>query len=152
MWNFTWNTDGTLDAIEVEADTEPANGWEESINEIFQRAFVSTIEAKKVKVFRRNQFAYFGPPLDGEYYISGWRLAPANPENSVPFHEQVIYLDRYVEAIDKAHTIPIGMVEARRIATLLSLFLDKGFYSVQPEHRWVILGEGKAEFLQLGYI
>ena len=49
MWNFTWNTDGTLDAIEVEADTEPANGWEESINEIFQRAFVSTIEAKKVK-------------------------------------------------------------------------------------------------------
>lgn len=151
-WTVTWNPDGTLAPFDVVAEKGAPDGWQKVVEDIIRNALVSTVNAAKEKIFLRHQFAYFGPMLDGEYYIRGFRLAPAIPDDkNDPVSERVVFIDHYVEAVDRMQAISIGQIRASQIASLLSVFLGVGFYSIPTEKRWVLTGQD-SKCLQLGFI
>ena len=150
-WEFHRNQDGSLNPIQVDAPNVPDEKWEEQVRAIVESALAAAINAQKKRFFRRDTFAYMGPNLDGEYWIDRWRLAPAVPDDVDFGTERIVYLDHWVEGVDHAHSISIGMVKAKKVATLLSLFTNIGFYSIPIECRWVYTGTNESKRFQLGY-
>jgi len=81
------------------------------------------------KYFQRHFFAYIGPPLDGEYYVTDFRIAPSQPTGGFPFGmgEEIIIIDLEAEGVDPSHAFSLGKAQAKKIASLLSIVLDVGF-------------------------
>lgn len=151
-WTFKWNPDGSLAPVEILAADEEAVDWEDAAHAIIQDALAATINAQKENFIRRDQFAYIGPNLDGEYWVSGWRVAPALPTDDADFlSERIVYLDHQVKAVDHSQSIGVGTVKADRIVTLLSLFMNFGLYRIPMEKRWVYTGRSESRRFQLGY-
>jgi hypothetical protein len=154
-WTVTWRPDSTLQPIEVSAADDAPDEWQKVVYELIQRVLVDTLNQATQRFFRREQFAYIGPNLDGEYYISGFRLAPAIPNDEINYgSEQIVYIDQNIDAPAIHHGIALAQLRAKQIASLLSVFLGVGIYVIQPEQRWV-LTRSEAGFeskrLQLGY-
>ena len=152
VWTVTWSPDGSLGPIEVTPENGPAGEWRGAVDTIWDKVFTATKNEQKVAAFQRDVFAYFGPVLDGEYYISGWRIAPADQDDEgfMP-DERIMYLDHNAKGVDVNHAHLIASARADRIASLLSLFLDIGLYRIPVERRWV-LGDGTSERRQLGHM
>jgi hypothetical protein len=120
-----------------------------------RQALVATINPDQEKVFIRQAFAHIGHPLDGEYWLPGFRLAPGSLQH--PFvAERVLHIDQTVTALDWWRAHAIGALQAKRIAALLSVFLGVGLYQIPSYHQWVIEphedGSVVSRCLQRGYI
>jgi hypothetical protein len=76
-FTLNWNFDGTLADITAEAEEGAPHDWQERVHEWIRNALVETINARRERHFSNHRFAYLGPVLDGEYYMAGFRLAPA---------------------------------------------------------------------------
>ena len=151
-WVLLWDKDGLLSSISVEAPAGSPGWWKDAVNSTYQNALASALSADKAKFFRRDQFAYIGPNLDGEYWIAGWRIAPAIPDDEGDFvSERIVLLDHWTEAVNDQHSMSIGQVKADRIMVLLSLFVGIGFYRIPVVKKWVITGPGESKRYQLGY-
>lgn len=148
-----WNQDGTIEPIIIEKNGNLPDGWEQLANDLIREALVATVNYKREKYFCRYTYAYIGPPLDGEYYISGFRVAPAvfPDDDQWLIDERIIYIDLYEKGIDKMHAQAIGKVRAEQIVALLSVFLGIGIYSIPPERRWVLQDGKSCKRCQLGY-
>lgn len=86
----------------------------------------------------RRQFTYFGPPLDGEYWIAGYRIAPQDVSTELRKHAwvaQILIIDQAVDAIDEEHAWALASDRANLIAARLSLILDIGLHL--PPEEWV---------------
>jgi hypothetical protein len=66
------------------------------------------------------------------------------------FGEEIFFLDLYSEGVDRSQALALGKVQARKIASLLSVFLNVGLYEIPMEARWIYDGE-ETKCLQLGY-
>ena len=149
---ITRNIDGTLDPIEVFPPGPSDERLLGEVRSLVDEALVRALNGATEKFFHRHRLAYFGPRLDGEYWISGWRLAPTIPDDHGDFtSERLVDLDMNVSAIDRHHSIALGRLQGDRIASLLSLFVGVGFYRIPSEKRWVLHNDGRPERLQLGY-
>jgi hypothetical protein len=149
---ITWNLDGTLAPISAEVEGKAQINWEALVQEWIHRALVSTINAHREQHFFNYPLAYMGAPLDGEYYVSGFRLGPGlYPDDEPIFSERVVYIGLYAEGVDRQQALALGQVEAERVASLLSCFLSIGFYSIPVERRWVLTGPGQSTHHQLGF-
>jgi len=148
-----WNPDATLEPMIVDKTGNLPEKWEKLARDLIDETLVATINAKREKIFCRYTYAYLGPPLDGEYYISGFRIAPAVfPDDDIMLiDERIIYIDIYEKGIDKVHTQAIGKVHVEQIVSLLSVFLSIGIYSIPTERRWVVKGTEPCKRHQLGY-
>ncbi len=127
--------------------------WEKLARDLIHESLIATINAKREKIFCRYTYAYIGPPLEGAYYISGFRIAPAiyKDDEQWLIDERIIYIDIYEKGIDKIHAQAIGKVHVERIVALLSVFLGIGIYSIPTERRWVLKGTEPCQRHQLGY-
>ena len=146
--------------IEVLSDIAPEPGWEAAVHTFVTEILVSALAEKVVKFFRRRAFHYVGPNLGGEYWLPGFRLAPAIPNDDTPQMinaERVVYIDQNVEAIDDMHAHTLADEIARRHAARLSLVLNVGMYYPQPEQRWFLRIQSdppkiSSERSQLGFV
>ena len=69
--------------VEIENETS-GDRWRR-VEEIVRGTLVDLVNGQQGKFFQRHLFAYFVHPLNGEYYISGFRIAPSLPANPFPF-------------------------------------------------------------------
>jgi hypothetical protein len=154
VWMITLKADGTLAPFEVSVAEGAPEGWERVVEDLMRKTLVAVINGVNGRYFQRHFFAYIGPPLDGEYYVTGFRIAPSQPIGGFPFGtgEEVIIIDLEAEGVDLSHAYSLGKAQAKKIASLLSVFLDVGFYTIPTsEARWVYYGDDGCKAFQLGY-
>ncbi len=153
-WTITLKADGILAPLRIDVDDAAPDGWQRAAEGVVREALVSVLESPKTKVFCREEFAYIGQPLDGEYYILNFRIAPSQPAFDDPFgfSENILLIDHYAEGVGGLQAHALGKVQAQKIASLLCVFLNAGFHKIPTtEHRWVYDAEGNTSCLQLGY-
>jgi hypothetical protein len=143
VWTIKIDSSGALPLIEVANVTGESNGaWAAPAKQLVIRALTSAMNDDRAEIFLRQQFAYMGPVLDGEYWLPGFRLAPAAlQEHNLPFAERVLYIDQNVRGVTKESAHSIGIIQARRYASLLTLFLDVGLYEIPFEPRWALISD-----------
>ena len=142
-WTIVKETNGTITRLSVEATdpTLPAISWQTAAHEFATSVLAATLAEKRHRFFRRSQFFYIGPQLDGEYWLPGYRFAPAFAEDPEPFlmnAERVVSIDQDVHAIDDMHAFVLAEESSRRHAAHLSLLLDVGMYRQEQAMRWVL--------------
>lgn len=140
-WRVTKDSKGTLLKLVIEsADPSAAEGdWKTEVYEFVTSVLATALAEKRQKFFRRSFFFYVGPQLDGEYWLPGYRFAPAYPEDSQPHlinAERVVSIDQEVEAIDDLHASALAGEAAHRHAARLSLLLNAGLYRTEQALRW----------------
>jgi len=141
-WRLTKDPEGTLMKLSIEsADPQVTeNTWKTAVYEFVTSVLATTLAEKRQEFFRRSFFFYIGPQLDGEYWLPGYRFAPAYPADPQPYlvnAERVVSIDQEVNAIDHNHAIVLAEEAARRHAARLSLLLNTGLYSAEHVLRWV---------------
>jgi hypothetical protein len=153
-WRITLDANGELAPISVTVEEEAQDGWQQAVEQLIRGTLVDMVNGRRGKFFQRHHFAYLGHPLDGEYYVNGFRIAPSHPISEFPFGlgEQVLVLDLEAEGISKSHAASLGKNQAIKIASLLSVFLDVGLYTIPAfEARWVYDGSDTCRSARLGY-
>ena len=142
IWKITKGADGTLLSLAIESvdSSIPVATWHTPVYEFVTSVLATAFVEKRQKFFRRSLFFYVGPQLDGEYWLPGYRFAPAYPDDPHPHlinAERVVCIDQDVYAIDANHAFALSEEASRRHSARLSLLLNVGLYG--PEHcqRWV---------------
>lgn len=141
-WRLTKSPTGELNALSVERSDDKSTGveWEKAVYELVTSVLAATLSETRDKYFQRSIFFYVGPQLDGEYWLRGYRFAPANLDDPHPHlinAERVTCVDQDVAAIDAEHAFALADVAARRHAARLSLLLNTGLYGTEHTQRWV---------------
>jgi len=153
-WTITLAPDGALAPLDVNVDTPAPVGGQHAAEGVVRDVLVSVLESPKTKILHREEFAYIGQPLDGEYYITNFRISPSQPVFNDPFclSENILLIDHYAEAVGVLQAHAIGRVQAQKFASLLSVFLNVGLHKIPTtEHRWVYDAEDSSNCFQLGY-
>jgi len=99
----------------------------------------ATLAEKQKSFFRRSFFFYVGSQLDGEYWLPGYRFAPAYPGDPSPHlinAERITSIGQDIEAIDDMHAHALAYETGRRHAARLSLLLNTGLYGQEQTCRW----------------
>lgn len=140
-WRLTKDSKGTLLKLVIEiADPSAAeSNWKTAVYEFVTSVLTTALAEKRQKFFRRSFFFYVGPQLDGEYWLPGYRFAPAYPEDPQPHlinAERVVSIDLEIEAIDDLHASALAGEAAQRHAARLSLLLNAGLYRTEHTLRW----------------
>jgi hypothetical protein len=142
-WCLSKNPDGQLTVLSVENAGEGTSDsdWERAVYEFVTSVLATTLSETRQKYFRRTFFFYIGEQLDGEYWLPGYRFAPAYPADPQPHlinAERVVSIDQNVFAIDDQHAFVLADAAARRHSARLSLLLNTGLYGVEHHQRWVL--------------
>lgn len=141
-WRIKKDTKGTLLSIGVEAADGEVSGnrWRAAAHEFTTSVLATAFSDARKTYFRRSFFYYVGPQLDGEYWLPGYRFAPAYPGDPEPHlvnAERVISIDQNVAAIDNMHASALADEASRRHAARLTLLLNTELYRAEPNQRWV---------------
>jgi hypothetical protein len=142
-WRITKDARGSLLALTVvgTASDVPESTWSSAVYALITEVLAAALAEKRTSFFRRSLFFYIGAQLDGEYWLPGYRLAPAYPDDPEPYlinAERVITIDQEVNAIDAAHASVLANEMARRHSARISLLLNAGLYELEHSARWVI--------------
>lgn len=146
-WTVHKDPKGTLKTVSFLPATvdAPPPEWGPKARDVVTRALTATVAVRRRTFFRRLAFRYFGRLLDGEYWLPGFRLAPALPDDDHPgarHLERYVNIDMQLQAIDDLHATALAHERARRHAARLSLILNVGL-SNEP-HEWVwVRSEGQ---------
>jgi len=152
VWLITINPDGTLAPLTAIATNSTSPGWERAAERVILTCVTAALNEKKERYFFRHTFGHLGWSLDGAYYISDFRLAPAFTDADYLL-EKIAFIDHYVEAVDPLQAHDLSRIKANQTASLLSVFLDTGFYTLSGAlFQWVIEDHETARCLQRGYI
>lgn len=159
-WEMNKSSDGTLVSVRV----SDANGKEVprllkyELNGFFTNVLTEALSNKRKEFFHHSTYYYVGPQLDGEYWLKGFRLAPAFPNDPDLYlinAERPVALDYYVNAVDAHMAVAISEARAKRFIARLSLISNIGFYKSGGEQRWVLIPQPEGGFIsqryQLGY-
>lgn len=142
-WTITQDLQGTITELSV-ASTHPdvpESSWSSAAYEFITSVLATTLTEQKQVFFRRQQYYYIGPQLDGEYWFPGYRFAPIYPDDEMPAllnAERVVVIDQSIQAIDDMHAHTIAAEAAARHAARLSLLLNVGLTKPEGAMRWVI--------------
>ncbi|MBQ0933673.1 hypothetical protein [Ideonella alba] len=142
-WTLRKTPDGTLTTLSIAASDAAGDSraWQTAAYEFATSVLAATLADKRVKFFRRSLFFYLGPQLDGEYWLPGFRFAPAFPEDDQPHlinAERVVSIDQEILAIDDMQAYALAEESSRRHAARLSLLLNVGLYRAEHSMRWVL--------------
>ena len=124
-WQIPRDADGTISHIEIAASNTPENlpEWEIEIRDFINEVVIAALARSGTKTFRRNLFYCVGPNLDGEYWLPGFRLASAVPDDETPTifgAERVLYIDQTIEGIDDFHASDLANYSANQCGPPLS--------------------------------
>lgn len=141
-WIVVRSPQGSVEEIGlgVEGEFDAPSRLRAAATELLRNVTTAAFAERTEDRFIRTSFHYVGPNLDGEYWLPGFRVAPAIPDDEVPSArnlERVLLLDQTVRAVDGQHAVELGSERARRHAARLSLLLDRGLYYPRPDKVWV---------------
>jgi len=139
--------DGSLKKVEFFAQSE---GIEDSVWNVHASNFITCVLASALsksltRFFMRSIFCRIGSDLDGEYWLPGFRIAPAMPENEQSYlynAERYLYIDQEVNAIDQMHASDIASERALLYSARLSLILDTGLHKPPNGMKWFLEDKG----------
>jgi len=149
IWQFERPADASVPNIDVRPIDPEAKeeDWLSAVEAFLDEVRTSATSRNLQTFFYRHLFLYEGFNLRGEFWLPGFRLAPALPDdnvdrNKIVFHEErAIYIDHEVQAIDKDHSTLLAGEVAYRLAARLCLLLDVGLYPPESDLRWVQIRE-----------
>ena len=155
-WTIERAPDGTIDQLLVEVgETSLSEAKWHRVAEAFVREVLSAALAEDLKqFFIRRPYVYIGAALDGEYWLPGFRVAPAVPDDECPTavnFERVLYLDLKVDAIDEMHAFQIAEERARKYSARLDLLLGLGLSRPSSEQVWILTDAGEQRRYQRGF-
>ena len=140
-WRIIKDSKGTLLKLVIEG-ADPSvmeSSWKTAVYEFVTSVLATALAETRQKFFLRSFFYYVGPQLDGEYWLPGYRFAPAYPEDSDPHlinGERIVSIDQEIEAIDDLHASTLAGEAALRHVARLSLLLNTGLYGSEQVLRW----------------
>lgn len=150
--------DGSLRKVDIfpNADNVEISNWNEHAFSFITGVLSSALAENLSRFFCRSTFCRTGSDLDGEYWLPGFRFAPAMPENDMSYlmnAERYLYIDQEVDAIDQMHASDIASERALQYSARLSLILDVGLYKPPSGMRWFIENkEGEGLISRLGQL
>ncbi|MCK4621673.1 MAG: hypothetical protein KAT62_05590 [Desulfuromonadales bacterium] len=145
-WTIPQAVDGSIPFIEF----EPGQGDLAVRAQGFVGSVLSAAFSERKEVFfERDYFTHVGAMLDGEYWLHGFRFAPALREEEDPGPylmdaERVICVDQELEAIDAEHARLLASCRADLMVTRLSLLTQIAFNRPSGnEQVWVFVKDEK---------
>jgi hypothetical protein len=132
--------DRVLSALEVETVDEASVDWEPAIEALVRQALTSALARRRIEFFHRLPLSYFGANLDGEYWLGGFRLAPAIPNDPEPHlinAERIVYLEFTTNAVDRDQAFVLARTFVRKQLARLAFLLDFSFIEPDYTMRWV---------------
>lgn len=150
--------DGSLKKIELSpiADGIEDSKWSAPASNFITSVITSAFSAHLSRFFIRSTVCRTGGDLDGEYWLPGFRFAPAMAENEQSFlinAERYLYIDQEVDAIDQVHANDIASERALHYSARLSLILDTGLYTPPRGMKWFLENkEGEGLVSKLAYL
>jgi hypothetical protein len=161
--NLTWiiviEEDGSLNKLEVQSVELPENDWVEAATKFVSEVLAAAFSGTLTKHFYRHYFCRMGADLHGEYWLPGFRFAPAMPEDDQSYlmdAERYFYIDHEVESIDQIHGGDIAVERAILYAARLSLILDVALYKPSRGRRWFMMTDESGNFVSrreyLGFV
>lgn len=135
--------DGSLKKVEFNpiADGIDDSRWNVHASKFITSVVTSAFSTHSSRFFIRSTFCRIGSDLDGEYWLPGFRFAPAMPENEQSYllnAERYLYIDQEVDAIDQMHASDIASERAMQYSARLSLILNTGLSKPPQEMRWFL--------------
>lgn len=135
--------DGSLKKVVFNsiADGIEDSKWNAQASNFITSVVASAFSTHSNRFFIRSTFCRIGCDLDGEYWLPGFRFAPAMPENEQSYlfnAERYFYIDQEVDAIDQMHASDIASARAMQHSARLSLILDAGLSKPPREMRWFL--------------
>jgi len=131
---------GILTHLKVELTQESNVNWEKFVTALLTIALSKALSKQKTQFFHRKQLSYFAANMDGEYWISNFRLAPAIPEDPFPYlvnAERIIHLDFCTSAVDGNQASVLAREFTNLQAARLSLLLNISLFQPEQTMRWV---------------
>lgn len=144
---FEFMSDGSLPSIVALRDPPlmDAQAWRDAISGFFSRVLMYAFADRKSHFVQRALLHYVGPALDGEYWLGGVRVAPADPNDLDPTvrnFERAMSIDMEVDAVDVHAALAISRFRAGELGTTLSFLTDVAFYRAKAEAHWVTIFDG----------
>lgn len=143
--NLTWimviEKDGSLDELQIQSDV-PEEAWSHLATKYVSEVLGAAFSGNLSKHFYRSYFCRIGSDLDGEYWLPGFRFAPAMQEDDNSYlldSERYLYIDQEVESIDEVHGSDIAAERAMLYSARLSLILDVPLYKPLSGRRWFMV-------------
>lgn len=144
-WHIETSDDGAVRKVSVDGPTEAVQvDWRTEAESVYERAYNATVAGETECFFKRNLFSYFGPPLDGEYWLGSFRLAPVDREEGEaigPMYERAVAIDQTVDAIDESHAGTLARARSQRLIARVSLILNVPIERPLPGCVWVRVDE-----------
>jgi hypothetical protein len=140
---MTIEPDGSLKKIEFHPTTDGIadSKWNVHASKFITGVITSAFSKNLDCFFIRSTFCRTGSDLDGEYWLPGFRFAPAISENEQSYlvnAERYLYIDQEVDAIDQMHASDIASERALQYSARLSLILDTGLYKPPRGMKWFL--------------
>jgi len=144
--------DGSLKKVEFHstADDMDDSKWNIYAANFITGVVTSAFSKNLSHVFIRSTFCWIGCDLDGEYWLPGFRFAPATPKNEQSYlinAERYLYIDQEVDAIDQMHARDIASERALQYSARLSLILNRGLYKPPRGMKWFLEKNGSEGFV-----
>lgn len=139
--------DGSLKKIEFQstADGIDVSKWNIYASNFITGVITSAFSKNLSRIFIRSIFCRTGSDLDGEYWLPGFRFAPAMPEDEQSYlsnAERYLYIDQEVDAIDQMHASDIASQRALQYSARLSLILNTALYKPPRGMKWFLEDKG----------
>jgi len=138
-WTIPQSADGSIPFIEYEVLGD--SKAEQVVSNYLHKVLAAALSERRESYFQRVYFTHLGPMLDGEYWLPGFRLAPAfvdDPDQHLIDAERVNCIDQKIEAVDAEHASQLAQYQADLYITRLALLTRVGFYKLYTgESVWV---------------
>jgi len=139
-WTIPQMADGAIPYIEYEI--LEGDRAAQVVSGYLYKVLAAALSERKESYFQRVYFTHVGPMLDGEYWLPGYRLAPAfveEPDDQYLIDaERVNCIDQQIYAVDTDHARQIAEYQAELLITRLALLTRVGFYKhYRGESVWV---------------
>jgi hypothetical protein len=138
-WTLSFKDGDESVQLEVSAETATEPELSAFVNKFLLGVFDEALLGKGRSYSVRRQFTYQGPPLDGEYWISGrLRIAPHPTSTRLrrgSWVSQILVIDQTVNAVGEDHARRVASDLASSLTARLSLILDIGL--MVPPREWV---------------
>lgn len=149
--------DGSLKKVEFHSTTDGIDDskWNVYASNFITGVVTSAFSKSLSRVFIRSTFCRTGSDLDGEYWLPGFRFAPAMSENEQSYlfnAERYLYIDQEVDAIDQMHASDIASERALQYSARLSLILDTGLYKPPSGMKWFLEDKGEGLVSRLEHL
>ncbi len=137
QWQLVFDEELRLTSIETLNHIGDESLFYKFVLSIYEKTVAGTTEL----FFYRDYFrAIVGQPLDGEYWIDGFRFGPAFPDDDCHYinAERFYVIDQTVEAIDAEHAYELARAKADEVSAILSVLLDVGIERPSNEYRYFL--------------